>query len=40
MSGEAQDEVAAWLSARAERVIETALARVFLTPDAAFKQKR
>ncbi|MDB5446019.1 MAG: hypothetical protein JWQ97_1336, partial [Phenylobacterium sp.] len=40
LSGEAQDEVAAWLSARAERVIETALARVFLTPDAAFKQKR
>jgi aminoglycoside phosphotransferase family enzyme/predicted kinase len=37
---EAQDEAAAWLGAQAERVIETALARVFLTPGAAFKQKR
>ena len=33
-------EVGAWLEGRAERVIETALARVFLTPDAAFKQKK
>lgn len=33
-------EVGAWLEARSERVIETALARVFLTPDAVFKQKR
>ena len=35
-----QDEVAAWLAPKAERVIETALARVFLTPMAAFKQKK
>jgi aminoglycoside phosphotransferase family enzyme/predicted kinase len=35
-----QAEAAAWLSAQAERIIETALARVFLTPEAAFKQKR
>ena len=40
MSDEGRDEVAAWLGAHAERVIETALARVFLTPEAAFKQKR
>lgn len=33
-------EVTAWLAAGSERVIETALARVFLTPGAAFKQKR
>jgi hypothetical protein len=33
-------EVAAWLAGRSERVIETALARVFLTAGAAFKQKR
>jgi aminoglycoside phosphotransferase family enzyme/predicted kinase len=33
-------EVAAWLGAASERVVETALARVFLTADAAFKQKR
>jgi aminoglycoside phosphotransferase family enzyme/predicted kinase len=36
----AQDEAAAWLAAGAERVIETALARVFLTPTAAYKQKK
>ncbi|THD81740.1 MAG: gluconate kinase [Phenylobacterium sp.] len=33
-------EVTAWLASQAERTIETALARVFLTPQAAFKQKR
>ncbi|MFC3071010.1 bifunctional aminoglycoside phosphotransferase/ATP-binding protein [Phenylobacterium soli] len=33
-------EVAAWLGGQAERVVETALARVFLTPEAAFKLKR
>jgi aminoglycoside phosphotransferase family enzyme/predicted kinase len=33
-------EVAAWFAHRSERVVETALARVFLTPEAAFKQKR
>ncbi|MDE2487090.1 MAG: AAA family ATPase [Alphaproteobacteria bacterium] len=40
MSEAVEAEVTAWLSAGAERVIETALARVFLTPKAAFKQKR
>jgi aminoglycoside phosphotransferase family enzyme/predicted kinase len=40
LSGGGQEEAAAWLAARAERVIETALNRVFLTPDAAFKQKK
>jgi aminoglycoside phosphotransferase family enzyme/predicted kinase len=40
LKGNAQDEAAAWLKGQAERVIETALARVFLTPGAAFKQKR
>jgi aminoglycoside phosphotransferase family enzyme/predicted kinase len=35
-----QAEAGEWLAARAERVIETALARVFLCPDAVFKQKR
>jgi aminoglycoside phosphotransferase family enzyme/predicted kinase len=35
-----QAEAGAWLAEQSERVIETALARVFLTPDAAFKQKR
>ena len=33
-------EVGAWLEGRAERVVETALARVFLTRDAVFKQKK
>lgn len=33
-------EAGAWLEGRSERVIETALARVFLTPGAVFKQKR
>lgn len=40
MSDDLQAEAGAWLEARSERVIETALARVFLTPDAVFKQKR
>lgn len=40
MSGDPQAEAGAWLEARSERVIETALARVFLARDAAFKQKR
>jgi aminoglycoside phosphotransferase family enzyme/predicted kinase len=40
VSGDLQAEAGAWLEAQAERVIETALARVFLTPGAAFKQKR
>ena len=40
MTPKSQAEAGAWLQARAERVIETALARVFLTPDAAFKQKK
>jgi aminoglycoside phosphotransferase family enzyme/predicted kinase len=40
LRGGAQAEAGAWLEAQAERVVETALARVFLTPDAAFKQKR
>ena len=40
MSAELQAEAGAWLEAQAERVIETALARVFLTPEAAFKQKK
>jgi aminoglycoside phosphotransferase family enzyme/predicted kinase len=40
LSAELQAEAGAWLEARSERVIETALARVFLTPQAAFKQKR
>ncbi|HKR88680.1 MAG TPA: AAA family ATPase [Phenylobacterium sp.] len=35
-----QAEVGVWLEARSERVIETALARVFLTPDCVFKQKK
>jgi aminoglycoside phosphotransferase family enzyme/predicted kinase len=35
-----QAEAGAWLEAQAERVIETALARVFLTPTAVFKQKK
>jgi uncharacterized protein len=33
-------EITAWLQARADHVIETACARVFLTGDAAFKLKR
>jgi len=40
LSADPQAEAAAWLEDRSERVIETALARVFLTPHAAFKQKR
>jgi aminoglycoside phosphotransferase family enzyme/predicted kinase len=40
LTGDPQAEAGAWLEGRSERVIETALARVFLTPDAAFKQKR
>ncbi|HEX3701286.1 MAG TPA: AAA family ATPase [Phenylobacterium sp.] len=40
MSEDEEAEVAAWLSNRSERVVETALARVFLTAEAAFKQKR
>ena len=40
MSTDAQAEAGAWLEGRAERVIETALARVFLARDAVFKQKR
>lgn len=40
MSEGEEAEVAAWLGAASERVVETALARVFLTADAAFKQKR
>lgn len=40
MTDTAEAEVAAWLEARAERRIDTALAHVFLTPEAAFKQKR
>ncbi len=35
-----QGEAGAWLEAQSERVIETALARVFLTKGAVFKQKR
>ena len=38
--GDPQAEAGAWLQAQAERVIETALARVFLTPQAVFKQKK
>jgi uncharacterized protein len=33
-------EVAAWLEAQAERRIDTACARVFLTADRALKVKR
>ncbi len=33
-------EVTAWFGERAERTIETACARVFLTGDTAFKVKR
>jgi aminoglycoside phosphotransferase family enzyme/predicted kinase len=40
LSEREEAEVAAWLGAASERVVETALARVFLTPEAAFKQKR
>lgn len=40
MRRDPQAEVAAWLEGRSDRVIETALARVFLTPDAVFKQKK
>jgi aminoglycoside phosphotransferase family enzyme/predicted kinase len=35
-----QEEAAAWLAAKSERVVETALARVFLGREAVFKQKR
>jgi aminoglycoside phosphotransferase family enzyme/predicted kinase len=37
---DAQGEAGAWLEGQAERVVETALARVFLTREAALKQKR
>ncbi|MDP3660776.1 bifunctional aminoglycoside phosphotransferase/ATP-binding protein [Phenylobacterium sp.] len=40
MSEGTDAEVTAWLSARAERTIETACARVFLTGDVALKAKR
>jgi len=40
LSGSEEAEVTAWLRSQAERVVETALARVFLTGEAAFKQKR
>ncbi|CAN7420130.1 AAA family ATPase [Phenylobacterium sp. LjRoot225] len=40
MSSGRQAEAGAWLEGQAERVIETALARVFLTPTAVFKQKK
>lgn len=40
MSDAQEAEVADWLKGQSERVVETALARVFLTADAAFKQKR
>lgn len=40
MSEDVQAEVGGWLEGQAEEVIETALARVFLTPDAVFKQKK
>ncbi len=40
MSDAEEAEVTAWLGARAERTIETACARVFLTGDTAFKVKR
>jgi len=40
LSADPQAEAGAWLERRSERVIETALARVFLTAEAAFKQKR
>jgi aminoglycoside phosphotransferase family enzyme/predicted kinase len=40
LSEAAEAEVAAWLAGGSERVIETALARVFLTRETAFKQKR
>jgi aminoglycoside phosphotransferase family enzyme/predicted kinase len=40
VSADLQAEAGAWLGAQAEQVIETALARVFLAQDAAYKQKR
>ena len=40
MSDSDEAEVVAWMRGRSDRVIETALARIFLTPEAAFKQKR
>jgi len=40
LSADRQAEAGAWLEDQAERVIETALARVFLTRDAVFKQKK
>lgn len=40
MSDAEEAEVAAWFGARAERMIETACARVFLAGDTAFKVKR
>jgi aminoglycoside phosphotransferase family enzyme/predicted kinase len=38
--GGQETEIAAWLTARSERVIETACARVFLAGDVAWKLKR
>jgi hypothetical protein len=40
LSEREEAEVAAWFGAASERVVETVLARVFLTRGAAFKQKR
>ncbi|MET0273013.1 MAG: AAA family ATPase [Phenylobacterium sp.] len=40
MSLSSEVEVARWFEGRSERAIETACARVFLAPDAAFKIKR
>jgi aminoglycoside phosphotransferase family enzyme/predicted kinase len=40
VNDEAEAEVIAWLAARSERVIETALARVFLSGPVAWKHKR
>jgi aminoglycoside phosphotransferase family enzyme/predicted kinase len=40
LSLDPQEEAGAWLAGRSEQVIETALARVFLTQGAAYKQKR
>ncbi|OYW93316.1 MAG: hypothetical protein B7Z13_07675, partial [Caulobacterales bacterium 32-67-6] len=40
MTDPEEAEVAAWLEGQAERRIDTACARVFLTPERAFKVKR
>ena len=40
MSGNQEAEIVAWLTARSERAIETACARVFLAGDTAWKLKR